>query len=192
MSPLPDPDRRPWATRVLGHSLVQPDRLSCGAACLVVARVLTDERYAEVMATSGVVTRFRAEVSAMHRRVTGPVDVRGQLQLPWPRALGTPPWAVARQLGASYETRTVLPGTRHVVHDACLPALQENRPVALFIGNRWLPRHVVLAVAGTGSGLSVYDPAGGRLVEVTRRAFVDAELRLSGWDIPWFVVAPAT
>ena len=41
--------------------------------------------------------RFAADVLAMHRRATSATS-RGRLQVPWPRALGTPPWAVAREL----------------------------------------------------------------------------------------------
>ena len=64
------PDGLPWGR------LKQPDRLSCGAAVLVVARMLSDEVYA-----GRVLPRFAEEVLATHRQVVG-----------WgPRALGTPP-----------------------------------------------------------------------------------------------------
>ena len=88
-----------WPERVFRERLVQPDRVSCGATCLVVARMIEDHAYGEYIgAAPSVADRFRAEVLAMHRRVTAPAD-GGRLQVPWPRALGTPPWAVARQLG---------------------------------------------------------------------------------------------
>ena len=85
--------------------LRQPDQRSCGAACLVVARMLLDPAYADLAARA-----FRPEVLGMHGRVTGPVDARGALQVPWPRALGTPPWAVARQLSLDDRAGATTPG----------------------------------------------------------------------------------
>ncbi len=96
---------------LLGARLVQPDERSCGAAVLVVARALLDRGYAELLVSGrhpgtgfvlpgSLADRFRHETLAMHARVTGLVDAAGRLQVPWPRALGTPPWAVARQLSA--------------------------------------------------------------------------------------------
>ena len=80
-----------WPVRVFGQPLVQPDQRSCGAAVLVVARMLADHGYGrEVAAAESVTARFREEVLATHRRVTAPVE-GGRLQVPWPRALGTPP-----------------------------------------------------------------------------------------------------
>lgn len=183
-----DPERQPWAARLLRHRLAQPDQRSCGATCLVLARVLADEAYAELLASTP--SRFRDEVLAMHRRVTGPADVRGRAQLPWPRALGTPPWAVARQLGPAYRTRAVLPHRREPAYDALIAALTRG-PVALYAGNRRLPRHVVLVVGGDPARLEVFDPATGRLRDVRRAAFTGGRLQLSGWHVPWLVVRAA-
>lgn len=191
---------RPWAAQVVAKPLAQPDHRSCGAAVLVVARALGDEGYAELLVTGrhprtgwsmpgGLADRFRQEVLALHRRVTGPVDVGGRLQLPWPRVIGTPPWAVAGQLGAAYTTRPVLPHRRERCYAAVLTALARQRPVVLFVGSRRLPRHVVLVLAGDERRLVVYDPGHGRVVEVPRDSFARAQLRVSGWDVPWFVVA---
>ena len=197
---------------VLGERLVQPDRRSCGAGVLVVARMLLDRGYAELVATgrhpvtgfalSGApADRFRHEVLAMHRRVTGPVDVRGRLQVPWTRALGTPPWAVARQLSATgggppRVEHTVVPAwpDRSVVLDRVVAATGHGRPVPMYVGNRWAPRHVVLFLGGTAGrvdALRCYDPARGGVVDVEREAFVGGRLGLGGWDKPWFVVLPS-
>ena len=40
---------------------------------------------------------FAGSVLALHRQLTG-ASAFGRAQLPWPRALGTPPWAVARAM----------------------------------------------------------------------------------------------
>jgi hypothetical protein len=166
--------------------LRQPDQRSCGPSCLVAARMLLDPTYAATVTPD----RFRDEVLALHKRVTRPIDARGALQLPWPRALGTPPWAAARQLSATdpdhtYAARLALRRSR-----AFDRLVRASAPSVLYVGNRWLPRHVVLVVEGSETSLRVYDPSRGRLVDVTRDAFVGARLDLAGWDKPWFTVMP--
>ncbi len=188
--------------RLAAAALRQPDARSCGAAVLVMAHSIVDPVYAELLATGthpstghrlpgSLRERFAAEVRAMHRRTTGPVDVRGAAQLPWPRALGTPPWAVARQLsgttGQPWRTRMVLPWSRRrAVSD--LRAWAAVEPVPLYVGNRWLPRHVVLIL---DAELRVYEPSGGHVVRITDDEFGTASLRLAGWSTPWFSVLPA-
>lgn len=174
--------------------LVQPDARSCGAASLVAARMTLDPAYATRIVDGD---RFAAETLAMHRRVTGPATLDGRAQLPWPRMIGTPPWAVAHQLSATggptaaptpYAVRLV----RHTPHRAVdlLRGAPADRPVALYVGDRWLPRHVVLVVGESGSGLSCYDPARGRIVSVEDRAFAETRLPFGRWTHAWFVVAP--
>ncbi len=162
--------------------LRQPDQRSCGAACLVVARMLLDPAYADLAAPA-----FRPEVLGMHGRVTGPVDARGALQVPWPRALGTPPWAVARQLSSTtakrYSARLVV--GREAAYDR---VVDSHLPAGLYVGSRWLPRHVVLVVAATAERLTCYEPSRGAAVTVDRDAFVGGRLRATGWDRPWAVV----
>lgn len=83
----------PWPS-----GLRQPNQQTCGAAALVVARMINDPVYRTHVASPA---GFAVETLAMHERVTSSVDVRGRLQLPWPRALGTPPWSVAHQMTGS-------------------------------------------------------------------------------------------
>jgi hypothetical protein len=189
--------------------LVQPDQRSCGAAVLVVARMLLDPAYAELVATGrhpgtgvslpgDVAARFRYEVLGMHHRVTGAVDVSGRVQLPWPQALGTPPWAVARQLSGT--GRAALPAVPHATHlvrgdldglfDHLADITATRRPVPVYVGNRLSPRHVVLALGTVDGRLRCYEPSLGLLVDVDRAAFTSGRLRLAGWDRPWFVVTP--
>jgi hypothetical protein len=203
---------------VLTERLVQPDRRSCGASVLVVARMVLDRGYAELVASGrhpvtgfelpgSRADRFRGEALAMHRRVTGLVDVHGRLQLPWPRALGTPPWAVARQLSATGRPAprhavVTLRAGRGAVFDRIVAATAAGRPVPVYVGNRWAPRHVALFLGGDPGGgpggspgrvdrLRCYDPASGRVVDVEREAFVRGRLGLSGWDRPWCAVLPS-
>lgn len=206
-------DARAWTSQALTRGLRQPDSRSCGAATLVVARMLNDESYAELIATGrhpvtgyllGVPTeeRFPAEVLAMHRRSTRSVALNGHLQVPWPRALGTPPWALAAQMsgpqgsgrGGRYHSRWILPNHRDDVVAAIGRALSNDEVVPLMIGTRWLPRHVVL-VTGRGGGardgqFGVYDPAIGGVRRFAAPDFVSGRLGLGRWSVPWAVVLP--
>lgn len=156
---------------------------------LVAAELLHRPSYAAFVTSPQA---FRAEVLAMHRRVTSAVDVTGRVQVPWPRALGTPPWAVAHQLsgttGIDHDWHWV--GDRGASWDEIQSAAGQGFPVPVYVGNRWLPRHVVLVAAAASGTLRVYDPAPGAIRTVTRGAFTEARLRLSGWDRPWFTVTP--
>lgn len=165
------------------RGLRQPDRRSCGASVVVAARMLADPSYAESMTPD----RFADEALVTHRRVTAR-DLGGRFQVPWPRALGTPPWAVARELGPHHVTRLAWPdpGARF---DRTLATVRAGRPAALYVGNRWCPRHVVLAAAAPEPGtLLVYEPATGRVLPVDRRSVVEHRMSLAGWDRLWFVV----
>ena len=171
--------------------------------------MLVDPGYGEFIATGThphtgwtlpgpVPRRFRYEVLGMHRRVTGLADVRGRPQLAWPRALGTPPWAVAHQMSAT--SGADLPAATYVVRpaltdrgdvfDRVVRATGDRRPVPVFVGSGWAPRHVVLGLGLVEDRLRCYEPAEGRLVDVGRDDFVSARLGLAGWDHPWFVVLP--
>ena len=180
-----------WPERVFRERLVQPDRVSCGATCLVVARMILDHRYGEDIGTSASVPdRFRAEVLAMHTRVTRPV-ADGRLQVPWPRALGTPPWAVARQMSelGPRDVRWIRTDP-DAGYGAIAAATAERQPVPVYIGSRWLPRHVVLALGEVGGSLRFFEPASGRLVDVTHRELAEGRVGLAGWDHAWWAVLP--
>lgn len=168
--------------------LAQPDRRSCGAAALVMARRGIDPSYAERVADQEV---FATEVLALHRRITSTLDSAGGRQVPWLRAVGTPPWATARELrlltGLPYAVRGARRGAEaweHVRH-----ATQE-KPVAVYVGDRWVPRHVVLALGRAGDAVWTYEPTAGHVVMVSRARWVQGPLRLGGWHRPWLVVAP--
>ena len=176
--------------------LAQPDRRSCGAASLVVARRGVDPAYAARVADQ---ESFAAEVLRVHRRITSLVDGARRPQLPWLRVAGTPPWATARELrritGVPYAVRPARrgPGLWHQVSEAT-----EQRPVAVYVGDRWMPRHVVLAVGRVQDAVQdaaqdamwTYEPAAGLVTAVSRARWVDGPLRLGGWRRPWLVVAP--
>lgn len=123
------------------------------------------------------------------------------LGLPWPGALGTPPWTAAREArfgGVRFADRVVDdtdPPYLTVVLDEVAAALARGVPVPLYTGGdtaqRWsaaVPRHVVLALpasrADTGApgartvdaltvdALTVWEPSAGRVVAITRAELV--------------------
>lgn len=169
--------------------LVQPDRRSCGAACLVVAaRAASPEAAARIPDQE----TFSREVLRTHRRITSMVDSAGSLQVPWLRAIGTAPWATARELRlitgvdySSHPTPKRRDAWRHV------RAATQHRPVAVYIGDRLCPRHVVLILEASDEGAWTYEPAAGNIRMVSRERWVTGPLELAGWDRPWITLAPS-
>ncbi len=169
------------------RGLSQPDQRTCGPTSLLAARMLLDPAYAATMNPHA----FATEAVALHRRVTSASGSR----LPWPRALGTPPWAVARAMtefaGIPYSTTLVLFHDRARLVARMQAATGAGQPVPFYVGDRWLPRHVVLAVAALPDGVTVYNPAHGTLDPMAASDFEASKLTTFGrWTKPWFVVLP--
>lgn len=135
---------------------------------------------------------FAHEASTLHLRITSLTDTAGGWQVPWPRAIGTPPWAVARELrlltGVRYAVRVVRLRRRVWPH---LEGVSADRPAAVFVGDRVLPRHVVLVTGVAGGRARTYEPASGLVVGLGRDQWEQGDLGLAGWDRPWFVISPA-
>ncbi len=177
------PDSVDWPADLDPRSLQQPDQVSCGAASVAAARVL--------------LTRWRpddpeASIRAEHRRLTSTLSHRERTQMPWPRRLGTPPWAVANALSALTGERiaTMHARPRPAVGYDVLTEQVRNRPVGVYLGSRWLPRHVVLAFAAPdgGSAVRLFDPARGTVVDVARERWEGNRVGVGGWSHLWFVV----
>lgn len=180
----------PTGRLVLGRQFQQPDRRSCGASVAVVLEALRSDTYARRLLAGGD-EEFDREVMAMHRRITGPVDAAGSIQLPWLRMIGTPPWALARQLGRTSTGSRVVLARVHAGRAWTLmhASLVAGAPVPAFVGSRWLPRHVVLGIEPLEDAVRLYDPASGRLLRVTREDWVEGRLLLAGWREPWWVIS---
>jgi hypothetical protein len=144
--------------------------------------------------------RFADYEQVVAGRTNGLVGAGGRVQLPWPRALGTPPWGARHELelgasapGTGYEVTWVRHRGRaglERAYAALRARVRDRRPALLYIGNARLPRHVVLVMPPTGEqqDLDVYEPSVGRVLALPRRPFVDRRLRLAGWDVAWAVV----
>ncbi len=161
----------PHPVNPLTAGLRQPDARSCGAASLVMARATCDPSYGAALVVGDT---FRDEVLTLHRRLTSVRDRTGRLQVPWPRALGTPPWAAVRELGT-------VTGHDHVLHVARWSRAAAYRRLAvsggaLYVGSGSLPRHVVLVLPpGVADppqhdpdALACYQPSVGRVVLLRR------------------------
>ncbi len=191
---------------------VQQSPVSCGAACLTVARMLVNPQFARWI-TTGEGPRLdappgdtEAERFAAYERVvmnrTNRLYAGGRrLNLPWPKALGTPPWGAKKELefgasrrGTQYTVDVVrgsLSRQLRAAHGRLVELVGEGEPALLYSGNAVLPRHVALVLPGDGqSTLEVYDPATGLVTLLDEASFAQRRLRLSGWDVPWFVVQP--
>lgn len=170
-----------WPADLRPGDLRQPDRLSCGAASVVAARALVDGTHP---------ADPEAAIRETHRRLTSSRSARDRFQVPWPQRFGTPPWAVAGALRAltGRHVATVVVRTRPVIGYEVLREQLADRPVAVYVGNRWLPRHVVLAVRATESGVEVFDPAAGALVTVGSARWCEHRVGIAGWSHSWFVV----
>ena len=205
-------DRIAW--RLSGTGPVQQSPVTCGSAALTVTRMLADPAFARWVVTGVARDGGRpdgrteqARFAEYERVVMGRTNVLvgpgNRLQLPWPRALGTPPWGARRELehgaaapGARYRLRVVrfasaetLAGTYRrlmlLVHDGC--------PALLYVGNAVAPRHVTLVLLGDGDKvLDVYDPATGTVTTLDEGRYVTRRLALAGWDVPWVLVQPST
>lgn len=153
------------------------------------ARRLVHAPYAGLVSDQAT---FAHEASTLHRRITSVRDTAGGWQVPWPRAAGTPPWAVARELrlltGVRYTVRLVRLRRRVWPH---LQRVTADRPAAVFVGDRFLPRHVVLVTGVADGGARTYEPSSGLVVHLGRDRWEQGDLALAGWDRPWFVVSPA-
>lgn len=171
----------PWPADLTPDALRQPDPRSSAAAAVVAARVLlTPWRPADPA----------AEILAEHRHLTSSRSPRDRLQVPWPRRLGTAPWALATALRVLTGERvaTVHVRPRAVIGYEVLRERLASRPVPVYVGSRWRPRHVVLAVRAIDDAIEVFDPAAGAVLTIGRARWTEHRLGLSGWDHAWFVV----
>jgi hypothetical protein len=173
--------------------LAQPDDRTCGPSVLVSLRMLESPGYRDQVLRGGpgaASGRFAAEVWAAHRSTNRALDWRGRAQLPWARALGTAPWALARHLGGRARY-VVLRRRRAAAYDWLVASLRTG-PTPVYVGNRWTPRHVVLAVAAEDDAVTCYEPASGRRTTFTREQWLEARLDgCGGWRVPWVVVSRA-
>ncbi|MFC4554279.1 hypothetical protein [Georgenia faecalis] len=202
-----------------GAAARQVDGTTCGSAVLVMLAAAGDPALAAWLETgalpagpAGLPPELPAEpegldaagrFAAAQHRVKEATARRALGPLPWPRALGTPPWTAARAArfpGVRYRVRPVDDGAAgvHGVLAAVLHATRRGLPVPLYTGGdarsglgAAVPRHVVLAVPPPPEArhrdsavLDVYEPSGGAVHRVPLAALVGRTRphpALGGW-----------
>ena len=191
---------------------IQQSPVTCGSACLTVARMLVNPAFARWITTgegprgdapAGATEqeRFAAYERVVMRRTNRLYAGGRRLNVPWPRALGTPPWGARKELefgasrrGTDYELEVVRQRTRgglRRAHARLVEVVADGEPALLYVGSRTLPRHVTLVLPGDGDRLlDVYDPASGQVSALDEERFADRALEIAGRDVPWITVQP--
>jgi hypothetical protein len=160
--------------------------------------------------------RFAEHERTVMSRTNGLHAADGSLNLPWPHSLGTPPWGAQKELengaasqGAAYAMRVLGFGSGTALrqaHGELVGLVRDGLPGVLYIGNRWMPRHVTLVLPGDGPDrdspdgdtngggpegvLNVYDPATGSVTSLDPERFATRTLGIAGWNVPWITVHP--
>jgi hypothetical protein len=192
----------------LTYHLRQRSSTTCGSASLLVARAMADPVFARWLllgvdddtgtpSDEPVADRFAtAEQTVKHstNALLGPTG----LQVPWPPALGTPPWGAAHEMtritGLRHRARYVGPDSptaRAAGYDAVAGTVAAGRTAPMFVGDGAVPRHVVLALGHDDDALRLYEPASGDVVTLARDQYVKGGFVVAGWTVPWAVVVPA-
>lgn len=151
---------------------VQQSSVTCGSASLTVARMLVSPEFGQWVVNGidpnggPIDSRSERERFAEHERevmnrTNGIRAAGGKLNVPWPRALGTPPWGAEKELefgaarpGAAYAMRLVRLGSSDALRDVyrdLVRLVRDGLPALLYIGNAWAPRHVTLVLPGGNS-----------------------------------------
>jgi hypothetical protein len=153
--------------------------------------------------------RFAEHERTVMSRTNGLHAADGSLNLPWPHSLGTPPWGAQKELengaasqGAAYAMRVLGFGSGtslRQAHGELVGLVRDGLPALLYIGNRWMPRHVTLVLPGDSQGdagregdglLDVYDPATGSVTGLDPARFASRALAIAGWNVPWITLQP--
>lgn len=172
----------------------QSDARTCGIASLCALAVRAGKARTYASAPPQDARRWHERV---HR-------IASRTGLPWPRALGTAPWALAalaRQ--ATGVTHIVLPWGRRGF-EVLEEAVRSGRDVLLYVGgsSQWwstlIPRHVVLVLGAesmTDTGeFSIFEPGSGKTYVLSRESLCAASAApvpaFGNWRRALLVVAP--
>lgn len=187
---------RPTLLRIGGQVARQHDGLTCGAAAIVLLNAASDPDLLHWLEHGRIPAVLPPEICALDAAGLGAPTVAARMALaqdathriltragpgglPWPRALGTPPWGaarIARVPGVRYTHRAVddhnpkvLPATT----DMLMAATSAGVPVPIYSGGNtargWstaVPRHVLLALPTAGDRLRIFDPGSGYIHRV--------------------------
>ncbi|MEO3759788.1 hypothetical protein ABGB19_16060 [Mycobacterium sp. B14F4] len=171
--------------KLAGLRLRQRDGVTCGPTVAVVAGALLDPRQGAALTEprSGPAW-FAAEQARLH----------AEINVVWPRRLGTTPWGMRRaltahgeRLGVRYRWR-LFRGRRDRLADV-RRAVGGGWPVAMLLG-RFLPRHWVLIVADVDAGFECYEPSSGDVRVVGLDSVRHSRVGGLGYPRPFAFVLP--
>nr|WP_297425078.1 hypothetical protein [uncultured Actinotalea sp.] len=214
------------ARRLAPHAR-QQDGTTCGSAALTMLAALGDPGLEHWLVTgrfrgAGVPPELAAAPSwalgrladaapaarfhAVHRVLKRRTNARALLGLPWPEALGTPPWGaarVARYPGVRWTHRPLDDTDRAGLAaelDRARAWVSAGVPVLLYSGGDAahglafaVPRHVVLAVGADDGVLDLFEPSRGAVVRVAVADLLAGDRpqsALGGWRHLAWVVLP--
>ncbi|WP_374927720.1 hypothetical protein [Kytococcus sedentarius] len=176
----------------------QASGVTCGAASLVVAQRLLERMPLPAADDPVEAEDFQGAEFARFGRTNNPWEA-GVLRMPWPMALGTPPWGALAELRGIVraerggQPRYVMDLVRRGGAGALGEALQSvgaHEPALLYVGTRMMPRHVCVVAEDVAGRLALYDPARGSVVEADVDALAAGEQKVAGWSQPWVAIAP--
>ena len=197
---LGDPGLLRWLATGEAADLAPDEAQTLASAALSLLPAAVPAAPVSAEAPVNAEARVAAYLQVVHRRTNALRGPTGRLQLPWPRRLGTPPWAAARELertipGSDYRTvpvRRLDPDALHRMTAQLAEHVRPDRPGLLYVGSVWLPRHVTLVVGDPDSagGLLVHDPADGSVGALDIDRLARRVRYLGGWNHPWLLVGP--
>ena len=205
------------------NHLKQVDQTTCGAATMAMATMVADPFVALWVATGQSIASYlpievlRSETAkrpahtiierwqSLQRSIHWATTQSAIGPLPWPRALGTPPWRVDNQLRiAGVRMRGLLINDAKPTELAAglahaSAALRDGIPVPVYSGGDStqglqgvVPRHVVLLLGREGDELRFYEPGSGAVHKVTVDALSQPHGRmpaLGNWTrVVWLVL----
>lgn len=181
-------------TRVLP---AQVNGQTCGVAAVAAVAARAGKAQGNAFAAY-----LNAEPHVVERIQTDLHRQAARIGAPWPRFLGTSPWALAalagRATGGRYVVRSWGKQTRARVDTA----VSEGADVFIYVGGdgrpatRLIPRHVVVILGSdsTRDHYGVFEPSTGRVMMVPRDSIGDIEParkpHWGNWNRPLLAVVP--
>jgi hypothetical protein len=176
--------------------LIQSTQTECGSASILAAQVLSDPIFAYGLTTGPHGTsltgaQFAAQVAAVDQATH---DFTNKV---WPQSLGTSPWGVAAGMNggaaggvgnpagpAGYGVNWVDdtdPRSTYPALQQAITAVDAGYPVPILLaptlGNLGNGMHYVLITGHSGNQLSIYDPEGGKITQVSESDFLNGDMQ---------------
>lgn len=209
--------------QVGGVTVAQPDSVTCAATGLLLLNAACDPGLEGWLARGEVPATLPVELGGLSRDQLAEPDAARRIAIAaaavheratrrtlgpfrWPRAIGTPPWGVAREArvpGVVYRHRPVNDRDEALMDEVLtmlVSATTQGIPVPIYSGGDrsggWdtaMPRHLVLALpTASAERLRIYEPGRGRIETIAPdelRARTAPHRALGGWThLAWTLI----